>query len=354
MDLAIYINELLGLKGEVNVPGVGFFTQKRINGYYSEHEGKFYPPRHEIVFDPQPRDDDGLAAYISQKKNISPASGKYFIEKYATGLKQEASTKSAAITGLGHLFYEYSTLAFKTDKDAEGRDPAFYGLAPVKATKVADIPEPQPEPVSEKEPVTEHAPVVEETAKVGETPVEEWTPIFDPPPVYEEEQVEEEEPERRGTSLWVIILLIVIIGLLCFGVAYQYKPELFGKHRPVDTTIIVNGPPPAAKTLDTTKAVKVDTTQKVVAVDTFGVKRFELLAGSFAKLSMANSQMELYRKKGLNPRLLPHVKGNAYKVTLGTYFDEARAHNVADSIHTATKLGKNDIYIQSYKPLKIK
>ena len=30
MDLAIYINELLGLQGEVNVPGVGYFAQKRI------------------------------------------------------------------------------------------------------------------------------------------------------------------------------------------------------------------------------------------------------------------------------------------------------------------------------------
>src|SRR3569832_2188036 len=116
MDLAIYINELLGLKGEVNVPGIGFFQQKRINGYYSENEKKFYPPRHEIVFDPQPKEDDGLSAYISEKKNISPASAKYFIDKYTTGLKTKAAEQKVDITGLGHLFYEYSTLAFKADK----------------------------------------------------------------------------------------------------------------------------------------------------------------------------------------------------------------------------------------------
>jgi len=116
MDLAIYINELLGLQGEVNVPGVGYFAQKRIAGYYNENEKKFYPPRHEITFDPDPRDDDGLAAYISKKKNISPASAKYFIEKYTSGLKQRASEQHADIAGLGKLHYEYSALTFKPNK----------------------------------------------------------------------------------------------------------------------------------------------------------------------------------------------------------------------------------------------
>src|SRR5215469_2792355 len=116
MDLAIYINELLGIRGEVNVPGIGFFQHQRIGGYYNENERKFYPPHHDIVFDPQPKEDDGLAAYISNKKNISPASAKYFIDKYTTGLKAQAAEHKVDITGLGHLFYEYSLLAFKPDK----------------------------------------------------------------------------------------------------------------------------------------------------------------------------------------------------------------------------------------------
>src|ERR1700759_345899 len=98
MDLAIYINELLGLRGEVNVPGVGYFAQKRIAGHYNDGDKKFYPPKHEIVFDPESRDDDGLAAYISKKKNISPASAKYFIDKYTASLKQQASEQKANIS----------------------------------------------------------------------------------------------------------------------------------------------------------------------------------------------------------------------------------------------------------------
>ena len=52
MDLGVYIGELLGLQGEVSVPGIGHFTQVRINGYYNEQENKFYPPAHEVHNDP--------------------------------------------------------------------------------------------------------------------------------------------------------------------------------------------------------------------------------------------------------------------------------------------------------------
>ncbi len=134
MDLAIYINELLGLKGEVNVPGVGYFAQKRIAGYYNENEKKLYPPHHEITFDPESKDDDGLAAYISKKKNISPASARYFIEKYAAGLKQKAAEGSADVAGLGQLYYEYAALTFRIDKKSGENTPSFYGFAPVKTS----------------------------------------------------------------------------------------------------------------------------------------------------------------------------------------------------------------------------
>ena len=63
MDLAVYICELLGMQGEVSVPGIGYFAQVRINGYYDQVEGKLYPPTHEISFEPHSRDDEQLAKY---------------------------------------------------------------------------------------------------------------------------------------------------------------------------------------------------------------------------------------------------------------------------------------------------
>jgi len=356
MDLAIYINELLGLQGEVNVPGIGVFSQKRVNGYYNEADGKFYPPHHEIVFDPEPTEDSGLADYISQKKNISPASAKYFIEKYAAGIQQEASSQSATITGLGILFYEYSTLTFKADKNAQANDPAFYGLAPVEPYKATEA------AVVEDEPLTQDAAPVDEQAE--EIPAAVETPVWEGPAEEEVSDINtdeeqpgyeyvEEEP-RSGGRKWVVILLVIMVLLLAFGVSYQYKPEWFGKKRPVDTTIIINGPPPApVKKQDTVKnAAPQDTTAKTAVVDTFAIRHYDILGGAFKSLPKVNEALKNYTSLGLKPRLLKHALGNYYKITLGTYFNKADAQRTHDSILNITGINKKFIYIQPYIPKK--
>jgi len=365
MDLAIYINELLGLKGEVNVPGIGFFQQKRVSGYYNDNEKKFYPPHHDIVFDPQSKDDDELAAYISNKKNISPASAKYFIEKYTTGLKTHATEQKVDITGLGHLFYEYSMLTFKADKAYRTNDPSFYGLMPAKVNKgaVRVVPEEKPqvtrEPETEKiapEPVMAE-PVVEEIEAEEKTYTD--TLSYIPQEAYDEEA---EKPHR--TRIWVIMLLVLIVALLGFGVLYQYNPALFGKKAPVDTTIIVKGPAPAkkdtAKTTakDTSKAAAKDTTAAVVkpasaakpAIDTFATKHSDLLGGTFKSLKNATAEMTNDKTLGLNPQL--RQNGNYYTITLGTFFNKKDAQRVYDSIFNIKGIHKQFIYITNYSPSK--
>lgn len=356
MDLAIYINELLGLQGEVNVPGIGVFSQKRVNGYYNEADGKFYPPHHEIVFGTEPTEDNGLADYISQKKNISPASAKYFIEKYAAGIQQDASAQSATITGLGILFYEYSTLTFKAEKNAQANDPAFYGLAPVEPYKAAET------AAVEQERLTQDAAPVEE--QTDETTAAVETPAWEPPaeeevsdintdeeqPVYE---YGEEQPKSGGRR-WVVILLVIMVLLLAFGVSYQYKPEWFGKKRPVDTTIIINGPPPApVKKQDTVKnAAPADTVTASVTIDTFAVVRYEVQAGAFRTSKKINAVMKAYEKLGLHPRILTHATGPLHKITLGTYFIESEGERVVDSIKKIPGIVKNDIQLTQYNPIK--
>ena len=132
MDLAIYISELLGLRGEVNLPGIGYFAQVRSNGYYNERENKFYPPGHQVNFRPQSVEDDILAKYISEKKHISLASSIYFIDKYVIGLKQQVALQDVDIAGLGYLQTKDSVLTFKANNAGRENDPAFYGFAPVK------------------------------------------------------------------------------------------------------------------------------------------------------------------------------------------------------------------------------
>jgi len=360
MDLAIYINELLGLKGEVNVPGIGFFDQKRVSGYYNEREKKFYPPHHEIIFDPQPKDDDGLAAYISTKKNISPASAKYFIDKYAAGLKAQASEQKVDITGLGHLYYEYSVLSFKADKSHEAGDPSFYGLAPVKAekskgaSKVIEKPTVKPEPVIET-PLKETPP---EPVKVES--VEEEQSIFTDTRNYiPQEAYEGEEGTGRG-RVWVIVLLVVIVALLGFGVLYQYKPTWFGRKAAVDTTIIIKSAPPAIKKPDSTKAsAGKDTTAASSnlagtikpAIDTFAVKHYDVAGGAFASQSNFDKALKDYTSLGLHPRIAKQT-GNQHTIILSTLFNYADAKRMRDSILNIKGINKTRIFIQTYIPKK--
>ena len=129
MDVGFYLGELLMQQGEVSLPGLGYFVRARMSGYYDENEGKFYPPYHKAQFDLQSIDDDDLAEYIAAKKNISIASAKYFLEKYATGLKQDALADEVPIAGLGWFYTGEGQLKFRA-ADKLVNDTVFYGFEP--------------------------------------------------------------------------------------------------------------------------------------------------------------------------------------------------------------------------------
>jgi len=367
----------------VNVPGIGRFVHTRINGYYNEKENKFYPPTHKINFDGETPTDDKLATFISNKKNISLASAKYFIDKYVNGLKQQIPVQEVDIAGLGQLYLNGSAIGFHEVDTSKENDPAFFGLKPVnvevlvekpsvrytpppvqvpeeetKAPSIADqvmtelvndrIPPPPAKPV-----VPEQPPVVEKPTVIGETeePAEEAY-IYD-------------EPVRHNrSSIWIAILLVLIIALLAILGLYKYKPEWFDrtKDKPqtftaADTTA---GQPVDTSNTDSTKkiATKQDSlakaqalvTNNTNAVDTASVLHYELLAGAFKSEEQANEILKRYQNIGLHPKILKHTKGNSYKITLGTYFDKEAAQKAADSILNATKMNKGDIYLQIYKP----
>jgi hypothetical protein len=157
------------------------------------------------------------------------------------------------------------------------------------------------------------------------------------------------------------VLLVVIIGLLCFGVLYQYKPAWFGRKPVVDTTIIVNGPAPDKKP-DTaaSQIVKRDTPAAKASpakainppVDTFAVRHYDILGGAFKSLPKVTAQMKDYVSLGLKPHLLEHGTGKYYKITLGTYFNKEDAQKADDSILNIKGINKNFIYIQPYIPKK--
>src|ERR1700749_1233618 len=137
MDIANYLSELLNRHSKVGVPGLGSFTQVRVNGYYNSAEGKLYPPAYQVQFSPEPFNDDTLVEYIAQKKNISLASSRYFTEKYITGLKQEAAAKEVPFASLGWFYTDNGEIAFKQGAN-HNEGPEFYGLAPIAIKKLSD------------------------------------------------------------------------------------------------------------------------------------------------------------------------------------------------------------------------
>lgn len=381
MDLAVYINELLGIEGEVNVPGIGRFVHTRINGYYNEKENKFYPPTHKINFDGETPADDKLATFISNKKNISLASAKYFIDKYVNGLKQQIPVQNVDIAGLGQLYLNGSAIGFHEVDTSKENDPAFFGLKPVNVEVLVEKPSVRytSPPVQIPEEETKAPSIADQVMtelvndRIPPPPakpvVPEQPPVIEKPTVIEEteEPAEEEyiydEPVRRNRSnIWIAILLILIIALLAILGLYKYKPEWFDrtKDKPQTFTATDSTARQSADTsnTDTTKkiATKQDSLAKAQAlvtnnskaVDTAAVEHYEVSGGAYKSLSTANEVIKRYQDAGLHPRLLNHVKGKLYKITLGTYFNREQGQKVVDSILAATKL--RDISLQTYKP----
>ena len=135
MDIAYYLSELLVEQDKVNVPGLGSFTQRKIDGYYNEQEAKFYPPGSEIIFDQHFTDDDTFAAYVGQQKKISLASSKYFIDKYISKMKTEAMTRDIPFGDLGSIHYEESGLSF-VKAGTLTDDPAHYGYPQIRMAQI--------------------------------------------------------------------------------------------------------------------------------------------------------------------------------------------------------------------------
>jgi len=368
MDLAVYISELLGLQGEVSLPGLGCFAQIRINGYYNEQENKFYPPVHEVSFDPKHKEDENLAKFISAKKNISLASSKYFIDKYVAGIKQQLSTRNVEIAGLGFLYINGAVLAFKVDT-SKTSDPSFYGFQPV------DIPEPQQKPVEIYPP-----PVEEEVKPKEETPVKpiEEVPIkpaeekiVKPEPTVIEKTVEEreteeevyEEPRSTRGSLWITLLLILIIVLLAVMGLYKYKPEWFNLQEKKQTFVAVKSDTTTNAATDTSKTITspdsttkpaaqpVATDQNAKSVDTIQSVHWEVIGAAFEARKAAEIAIKSYEEKGISAKIATDVPGKLIKITFGTYYSEEEAEKAKRDLLKTGKVDKG-IYTLKINPKK--
>ncbi|HTE02321.1 MAG TPA: hypothetical protein VK668_23690 [Mucilaginibacter sp.] len=377
MDLAVYISELLGQQGEVNVPGIGHFAQVRINGYYDERESKFHPPTHTINFEAGADENEGLANYISQKKNISLASSKYFIDKYIIDIKSRVASGKVSIADLGYLYTNGSGLTFKPNEAAGKSDPSFFGLPELKVYKTGE----QPATIHTPPEIEETAIVETNETTVKDIPEEVVTDeaVLIPTVITEEETIDEpqeydeeidEERAARKRNIWVVTLLITGIVLLSLVGLYQYYPTMFDRFTSKQDTLIgsdkkqvypVAVPDTAKKAapkhdtiLKTSTQAPIVTPKQIAAnpADTSSRGHYEILGGAFTKTSEVEKAINNYKRIGLDARILDNVPGRLHKITLGTYYTAAEAAEAQKKILSTKKVSQKTIYIQYYKPKK--
>jgi hypothetical protein len=351
MNLADYLSELLGLHDEVNVPGLGYFIRNRVNAYYNDTEGRFYPPYHQVKFVPLPKDDEIFAQYVADKKNISLASSKYFVEKFITKLKEDASKGKYLFADLGSFQGDQDQLVFKPNERIPA-DPEFYGFPSIDIFKAT-----QPLSADTKRPVlAPDQPAAAPAPTVATTPP---PPRAIHSPEYYEDEVEVEQ--KRRVNVWLILLIIVaLLGLAAFGV-YKFYPQAFDKikveynkltGKPADTAAVVRHESKEIKKDSAKKTMPATDTAKKAAItvvkpDSLKLPTFEAIAEETRRRSLADARVTQLKSLGFDAHIVQNAPGPLIKISVGSY----PTWGAADSVEK--KLLKSGVIKMYHVPLDI-
>ncbi|MBD1392396.1 HU domain-containing protein [Mucilaginibacter glaciei] len=367
MDVGYFISELLGQHGDVMVPGLGYFAHTRVNGYYNQGEGRFYPPGYSVQFDPQFIDDDTLAQYIADNKNISLASSKYFTEKYVANVRYLASTGEAAIANLGWFFTQDFKLVFRSNNEVN-TDADFFGFPALIMYKLGARPgNLQHEEVDE--------PI--EVPSQQMNPPEADVPQFETDREYEAYLVELTAKRKRKTLITFVILAVLLTGMFYF-LYTKYDKSIFNleEKKPIAKNDSVAAPKKLAVVKDSAKRDMGDDSIEIVrfnkketfvaqrdtakpkkvlygvtppaVTDTIKGQRFEILGGSFGTAAQAKIAVGRYLKMGFDAKVLENVPGRRVKVTLGTFATSAEAKAAEKKILATGKVKPAELYVQPY------
>ncbi len=349
MNLADYLSELLGLHDEVNVPGLGYFIRNRVSAYYNESEARFYPPYHQVKFVPQPKDDESFAQYVADKKNISLASSKYFVEKFITKLKEDASGGKYLFADLGSFQTDLDQLVFKPNERIPA-DPAFYGFPPIDIFRAN-----QPVSVEKKTVLAPDQPASAPAVAATLSP---------PPPraIHAPEYYEEEVEPKRGVNVWLIILIaLAVLALGVFALFKFYPPafekvkseyyKLTGKTTDSPAVIRHEAIPLKKDTAKKTMPATDTTTKSVTAAakpDSVKQPRFEAVAEEVRALRVAEQRVAHLKSLGFEAYILPNTPGPLKKISVGSY----ATYGAADSV--LKSLLKQKIIFKYHIPLQVK
>lgn len=353
MDVGYYISELLGQHGDVNVPGLGYFAHSRVNGYYSDRDGRFYPPGYNVQYDPQYFDDDeSLAQHMAAKKKISVASAKYFTEKFIASLKQQAALEETALSDLGWFYFHNSQLAFRANTNTNNNsDPEFFGLPAVPLERLNAAPRTeqyQPEAEAETLPAVEAPqPYLQNQLTDAE---------FTSAQEHEDYLIELTTRKRRKTT-WIFIVLALLLSVLIAFLVNKYDPSAFNfsfgsreeKTATAPKIIVDHSDAPAAGTVgpgsDSGKVIRnaepdEDRNIAPAVKDSAAMPRYEVVPDLYPSPRAARAAVEQYRRKGYIAKILEDAgTGKLIKLSLGTFKTRGEAEDALKQLRLMKVVG---------------
>ena len=228
--LSAMVKEVMMNHDSVTLPGLGSFMAELVPASFSDKGYTINPPYRRLYFIPHQGDDTILADLYSTSNNVNIADATRILVEFLTEMKEVLITRKIVVfPGLGRLrATRENHFFFVADEDLDIY-PEGFGLEPVSLKTHEETPEevreavsslaqmldPEPEPVIEPEPVVEPAPVVEP----------EPVPVI---PSAVEESPASEHPKKRlplFVRILIWILIAVVIAAIALAVAGRVAPD---------------------------------------------------------------------------------------------------------------------------------
>lgn len=221
-QLSQYLEDLLIDNDRVSLFGIGSFVAENSSAFFSGDGKSVFPPERKLTFKPSETWDDGMIAYLHQRKvGRDLGEVQQEMKNFAEQLQLELRTKkSLRIPGIGELKSTregnlYFVVDPQLDIDTEGIGLQAIAVKELDQKRSAirerertmqDMAQRLPEEYLPELPKPEGEDVPEVLPADGQTP----NPVSEQAP---EIALSEEKKSRKG--LWVVILLVLLIVALC-------------------------------------------------------------------------------------------------------------------------------------------
>ncbi|QJD97419.1 hypothetical protein HH214_16845 [Mucilaginibacter robiniae] len=406
MDLAVYIDELLSLHGELKVPGIGTFKRIRIKSFYNVETDTFYPPHYQAHLDTTPSgDDDTLIKYISNRNGVSTGSARYFVNKYISDLQEQSLIAEVPVKQLGWLYQQGGHLKFRSNISGMA-NPVRYGFSPIHLHNRTE-----PEAViTQKKPVTQapsspefkatnvpvsttplapaptvHTPVTDAAddyngpvpkrhtgrAELRNQPETPAIPSHIPTPAEANQAVE--TASKPTMSNWIVsgvLLLIIVLGGIIWYENSANKRATEEHQRAAehvqgspgasiaDTVIINHG---NATGVDTTVQVRTqaNTDTAITQAQPAGItalqhasapvtttSRYILIGGSFDVQEQANAAVKRYQAQGIHAQIYKNNPGRKITISVGSFDTYTAAQAEKRRLVKTYQLTSSNLYVE--------